>query len=217
MFIDQRLYCSCSLLVRHFVCGGLVGRASGKSAYKNRRDPLGARIAELDIRSHPHFVGRTWELAGLGAHFIGYQKSATVQPVALIQGIGGMGKTSLAAEALDLWSTQFDWVLTFQAKPNALNLDNTLREIHDLLWAELKTYHAHVQENPADAIWRAAKHTSRMRFATLAALTRVFRFTNKPQLRRRRSRVVKRVTFSPSMRSSPPPAVATKSPPSRTV
>jgi tetratricopeptide (TPR) repeat protein len=129
----------------------------GKSAYKNRRDPLGARIAELDIRSHPHFVGRTWELAGLGAHFIGYQKSASVQQVAVIQGMGGMGKTSLAAEALDLWSTQFDWVLTFQAKPNALNLDNTLREIHELLWAELKTYHAHAEENPADAIWRPAE------------------------------------------------------------
>ncbi len=130
----------------------------GKSEYKNRRDPLlGARIAELDIRSHPYFVGRTWELAGLGAHFIGYQKSASVQPVALIQGMGGMGKTSLAAEALDLWQTQFDWVLIFQAKPNALNLDNTLRDIHLLLWAELKTYHAHVQENPADAIWRPAE------------------------------------------------------------
>jgi len=127
----------------------------GKSDYKNRHDPiLGARIAELDIRSHPHFVGRTWELAGLGAQFIGYQKSASVQPVALIQGMGGMGKTSLAAEVLDLWSTQFDWVLTFQAKPNPLILDNTLREIHQLLWAELKTYHTHVQENPADAIWR---------------------------------------------------------------
>jgi tetratricopeptide (TPR) repeat protein len=130
----------------------------GKSAYKNRRAPLlGARIAELDIRSHAHFVGRTWELAGLGAHFIGYQKSAIVQPVALIQGMGGMGKTALAAEALDLWSTQFDWVLTFQAKPNALNLDNTLREIHQSLWAERKTYQAHVQEYPADAIWLPAE------------------------------------------------------------
>lgn len=130
----------------------------GKSEYKNRRDPLlGARIAELDIRSHPYFVGRTWELAGLGAHFIGYQKFASVRPVALIQGMGGMGKTSLVAEALDLWQTQFDWVLLFQAKPNALNLDNTLRDIHQSLWAELKTYHAHVQENPADAIWRPAE------------------------------------------------------------
>jgi hypothetical protein len=127
----------------------------GKSAYKSRRDPrLGTPIRELDIREHPHFVGRTWELAGLGASFLGYQKSASVQPVALVQGIGGMGKTALAAEALDLWQAQFDWVLLFQAKPNPLNLDNTLREIHGLLFSELKTYHDHVQENPADAIWR---------------------------------------------------------------
>ena len=29
---------------------------------------------------------------------------------------------------MDEWQLQFDWVLTFQAKPNALNLENTLRE-----------------------------------------------------------------------------------------
>lgn len=147
----------------------LYGRADpelplpkGKSDYKTQRTRrLGVPIRELDIREHPHFVGRTWELAALGANFIGYQKSATVQPVALIQGIGGMGKTALAAEALDLWEKQFDWILLFQAKPNPLNFDNTLREIHNLLNAELKTYHRHVQDNPADAIWRRADDTFR--------------------------------------------------------
>lgn len=129
----------------------------GTSPYHRRRDPRLMRIGELNIREHPHFVGRTWELAGLGAHFIGHQYSASVTPVALVQGIGGMGKTALAAEAIDLWKEQFDWVLLFQAKPNALSLDTTLGDIHRLLYAELKAYHDHVQENPADAIWRPAE------------------------------------------------------------
>jgi tetratricopeptide (TPR) repeat protein len=129
----------------------------GKSPYHHRRDPRLMKIGELNIREHPHFVGRTWELAELGAHVIGHQRSASVTPVALVQGMGGMGKTALAAEAIDLWKEQFDWVLLFQAKPNALSLDTTLSDIHRLLYAELKTYHDHVQENPADEIWRAAE------------------------------------------------------------
>jgi tetratricopeptide (TPR) repeat protein len=129
----------------------------GKSPYHHRRDPRLMKIGELNIREHPHFVGRTWELAELGARVIGHQRSASVTPVALVQGMGGMGKTALAAEAIDLWKEQFDWVLLFQAKPNALSLDTTLSDIHGLLYAELKAYHDHVQENPADAIWRAAE------------------------------------------------------------
>ena len=57
-------------------------------------------IAELTTAGHEHFVGRTWELAGLGADFIGSSGGAEVKPVAVITGLGGMGKTALAAEAL---------------------------------------------------------------------------------------------------------------------
>jgi tetratricopeptide (TPR) repeat protein len=47
-------------------------------------------------------------------------------------------------------------VLLFQAKPNRLEFDKTLWEIHRLLNGELKLYHDHVRANPADAIYREA-------------------------------------------------------------
>lgn len=122
-------------------------------------DPLNRRlhqIAELTIAEYAGFVGRTWELAGLGASFIGSAESLTAKPVALVTGLGGMGKSALAAEAVDLWEQRFEWVLLYQAKPNALAFDTTLRDIHLKLYAELGRYHDHVQEHPADAIYRDA-------------------------------------------------------------
>ncbi|MFN0172509.1 MAG: CHAT domain-containing protein [Bryobacteraceae bacterium] len=114
------------------------------------------RIAELTLAEHRHFVGRTWELAGLGADFIGSRAGAEVKPVAVITGLGGMGKTALAAEVLALWESRFVWVLLYQAKPNALGFDATLRDIDLKLREELGRYHKHVRSRPADAIYRAA-------------------------------------------------------------
>jgi len=57
---------------------------------------------------------------------------------------------------LGLWESRFEWVLLYQAKPNALGFDTTLRDIHMKLNAELGRYHEHVKSRPADAIYRAA-------------------------------------------------------------
>ena len=46
-------------------------------------------------------------------------------------------------------------MLLYQAKPNALALEATLRDIHTKLYAELGRYHEHVKGRPADAIYRA--------------------------------------------------------------
>src|SRR5262245_1499545 len=127
----------------------------GRSPGLDTRNPRLHQITELIMAGHAHFVGRTWELAGLGADFIGSSSGVEVKPVALITGLGGMGKTALTAEALALWESRFEWVLLYQAKPNALGFDTTLRDIHLKLNAELGRYHAHVQERPADAIYRA--------------------------------------------------------------
>jgi tetratricopeptide (TPR) repeat protein len=108
------------------------------------------------MAGHEHFVGRTWELAGLGAEFIGSSTGAEVKPVAVITGLGGMGKTALVAELLSLWETRFEWVLLYQAKPSALGFEATLRDIDLKLRGELKLYYKHVQQNPADAIYRDA-------------------------------------------------------------
>ena len=129
----------------------------GRSPGLDTRHPRLHQITELTMAGHEHFVGRTWELAGLGADFIGSRNGAEVKPVALITGLGGMGKTALTAEALALWESRFEWVLLYQAKPNALSFDATLRDIHRTLYAELGRYHRHVQARPADAIHRAAE------------------------------------------------------------
>ena len=128
----------------------------GRSPALDTRNPRLHAIAELTTAGHEHFVGRTWELAGLGADFIGSTTGAEVKPVALITGLGGMGKTALTAEALDLWESRFEWLLLYQAKPNALGFDAMLRDIHLKLNAELGRYHEHVKSRPADAIYRAA-------------------------------------------------------------
>ena len=128
----------------------------GRSPELNPRNPRLHSIAELTTASHEHFVGRTWELAGLGADFIGSSTGAEVKPVAVITGLGGMGKTALVAEALALWETRFDWVLLYQAKPNALGFDATLRDIDLKLRGELGHYYEHVQIHRADAIYRDA-------------------------------------------------------------
>lgn len=71
--------------------------AKGRSPDLNPRNPRLHQITELTTAGHEHFVGRTWELAGLGAEFIGASSGAEVKPVAVITGLGGMGKTALTA------------------------------------------------------------------------------------------------------------------------
>ena len=141
----------------------------GRSPELNPRDPRLHRIAELTTASHEHFVGRTWELAGLGAEFIGSSSGVEVKPVAVIIGLGGMGKTALVAEALDLWKRRFEWVLLYQAKPNALGFDATLRDIDLKLRGELGRYYDHIKARPADAIYRdaSADFTGPARFERL--------------------------------------------------
>lgn len=141
----------------------------GRSPELNPRNPRLHLIAELTTVSHEHFIGRTWELAGLGADFIGSSTGAEVKPVAVITGLGGMGKTALVAEALALWETRFDWVLLYQAKPNPLGFDATLRDIDLKLRGELGRYHDHVKARPADAIYRdaSAEFTSPARLERL--------------------------------------------------
>jgi tetratricopeptide (TPR) repeat protein len=129
--------------------------AKGRSPALNPRNPRLHQINELTTASHEHFVGRTWELAGLGADVIGASRGTEVLPVAVITGLGGMGKTALVAEALALWESRFEWVLLYQAKPNPLVFDGFLRDAHLKLMGELGRYHEHVKARPADAIYRA--------------------------------------------------------------
>src|ERR1700732_1500821 len=62
------------------------------------------------------FVGRGAELTRFGVEWLSDDGPA----VALVAGLAGLGKTSLAAEAVHLWHRRFDWVFAFQAKLTAM-------------------------------------------------------------------------------------------------
>jgi tetratricopeptide (TPR) repeat protein len=133
----------------------LAGRSPARDEIRRRLHS----IPELTSASHEHFVGRTWELSGLGARFLGSSGGAEITPVAVITGLGGMGKSALLSEALDLWESRFRWLLLYQAKPSALSFEGTLRDIHLRLAGEDQRYYTHVQQNRADAIHREASET----------------------------------------------------------
>lgn len=124
----------------------------GRSPAADRREPRLHEIAELHLRQHASFVGRSFELASLGAHFLGMGGKA----VAVIKGLGGMGKSALCAEVVDVWQAQFTWILLYQAKPQALAYEATLRDIHLRLKSELGSYQRHIEQIPEDAIHREA-------------------------------------------------------------
>lgn len=132
---------------------GLAALPPGRSPALDPRVRRLHRIAELTTAGHDHFVGRSGPLAGLGADFIGAPGKAA-RPVALITGLGGMGKTALAAEVLSLWEARFRWLLLYQAKPSPLGFEAFLRDVHLTLSGELGRYHQHVAGHPADAIFR---------------------------------------------------------------
>ena len=81
-----------------------------------------------ELRRVERFVGRTDELRRLRRGLFSRQPE---QAVALLWGVGGLGKTALAAEAVHLWHADFDFV--FGARPPAadrsLSLDAWLQEV----------------------------------------------------------------------------------------
>ncbi len=136
---------------------GLSFLPPGRSPAQNPRSPRLHTLHELTTAAHAHFVGRTWELVGLGADFIGSSTGNEVKPVAVITGLGGMGKTALTAEVLALWESRFEWVLLYQAKPNRLEFDATLRDIHLRLLDKSDDYRKRVNSNSRDAVWLDAE------------------------------------------------------------
>ena len=101
----------------------------------------------------PDFVGRTWQLAAISSEVL---DPCAIRPVAQITGLGGMGKTSLAAEVINIWQARFDWVLLFRASPNELILENFFHQAHMHLNSQLGRYHQHINNKPDDAIYRNA-------------------------------------------------------------
>ncbi|MCP4104201.1 MAG: CHAT domain-containing protein, partial [Desulfobacteraceae bacterium] len=112
--------------------GRLTDPVSGRSRQMDKLRPmpqplLSGNNRELDCPGH--FVGRTREMTMLNTQWL----SPGSPGAALIQGLAGLGKTVMAAEAVHLWHPRFDWVLAFQAKPVEIQADEFFRHIHSQL------------------------------------------------------------------------------------
>jgi tetratricopeptide (TPR) repeat protein len=106
--------------------GRILEPAPGRSPQSNRLRPIPQPLlsgGNRELDTPENFVGRSAELTELNTEWL-YE---TGVPVALIQGLAGMGKTALAAEAVNLWHTRFDYVFAFQAKPAALMIEEFFR------------------------------------------------------------------------------------------
>src|SRR5262249_39050137 len=87
-----------------------IAAKRGRSAQVRKRRPqpqplLPAGRTELDLRQPAAFVGRSDELTRLGESWLPRNRSA----IAVVQGMAGMGKTSIASEAIALWHTRFKY------------------------------------------------------------------------------------------------------------
>jgi hypothetical protein len=137
--------------------------AKGRSPDLNPRQPRLQRIGELSSAQHAHFVGRTWELVGAGSGIHRLRRGAEVKPVAVVSGLGGMGKTALTAEALALWESRFEWVLLYQAKPNRLEFAAPDAEF--LVRASISAHDIARQAHVAQEGWSAALFAEQGDFA----------------------------------------------------
>ena len=108
---------------------------------------LPGRPRELDL--HPDFVGRGEVLTDLQARWL----RAAETPVALIQGLAGLGKTAIAAEAIHLWHPRFNYVFAFQAKPSALSLDEFFRTLDGRLTRCSEAYRDRCEASPYERVY----------------------------------------------------------------
>ena len=71
----------------------------------------------------------------------------------MVQGLAGLGKTVLAAEAIHLYHEQFTYVLAFQAKPAPLQLDDFFRKLDQRLMFESLVYPEKCDKNSYSHIY----------------------------------------------------------------
>ena len=94
------------------------------------------------------FIGRGAQLTPLNLRWRG----AGAPAVALIQGMAGMGKTALAAEAIHLWFSRFNYVFAFQAK-SELTLDEFYRQMDFKLNNASAAYREKCESSPFDKVF----------------------------------------------------------------
>jgi tetratricopeptide (TPR) repeat protein len=132
----------------------LFGQAQAPFQLANQRSPQHARRyprpqpllpgGNRELEKHPAFVGRSAELTRLAGQWLPREGPAA----ALVQGLAGLGKTALAAEAIHLWHPHFDFVFCFQAKPTPLALEEFYRRLDEKLALESSAYRARCDGSP---------------------------------------------------------------------
>lgn len=90
------------------------------------------------------FVGRGAALTELRGRWL----EAGAPAVVVVQGLAGLGKTALVAEAIHLWHRSFDYVIAFQSKPTPLTIDDFLRRLDQRLALHSRVYRETCDQNP---------------------------------------------------------------------
>lgn len=103
----------------------------------------------IELDRPASFVGRGDELTELRGRWLVEGEPA----VAVVQGLAGLGKTALVAEAIHLWHRLFAGVFAFQSKPTPLTIDEFLRALDARLALHSEAYSRVCDERPNARIY----------------------------------------------------------------
>jgi len=120
------------------------GRSSQLDNWQPQPQPLLAGSSDLDPPWG--FVGRSEELTRLALEWLPHHRDKS--PLAIIQGMAGLGKTSLAAEAINIWHTRFKWVFAFQSRPDPLTAEMFYQRLDEKLTFASRVYRDSCKKNP---------------------------------------------------------------------
>src|SRR6266566_9136218 len=87
--------------------------AGGTAPQRRRRHPVWGRETP---HKNPNFIGREKELADLRSYLLADSAALIGQPVQAVYGLGGVGKTELAAEYAHRFRDEYDLVWWIRAE-----------------------------------------------------------------------------------------------------
>ena len=143
------------------------GDAEISAPNRNRADRPETWVSQIhrlpfgnpDLDSVGNFVGRGDELVLLKEKWLLSERpgkapaAGGVAAVALLQGLAGMGKTALAAEAVDLWKERFDHTICFQSRDAETTVEEFYGRIHRTLGRASEMYKKVCREFPEKQVY----------------------------------------------------------------
>lgn len=128
------------------------GRSPDLELRKPKPQPL--LRGRADLEPPRGLSGRGAELSTLHAKWLSLGGAA----VALLHGGPGVGKTSLAAEAIHLWHRRFEWVIAFAARKPGLLIEEFYRELDKRLMRISPAYCERCRENEELRVYLPPRH-----------------------------------------------------------